>query len=87
VVSNLKFDESIPGLVLAITSMILCDMMYPHGVQAANIFCKASKLSRPQKDNMVRDEGGNTMEGNGDDVMDGSDGDDKSQVKTDMTYS
>lgn len=28
-VSNLKFDESIPGLVLAITSMILCDMMYP----------------------------------------------------------
>jgi hypothetical protein len=36
---------------------------------------------------MVRDEGGNTMEGNGDDVMDGSDGDDKSQVKTDMIYS
>jgi hypothetical protein len=42
-------------------------MMYPHGVQAANIFCKASKLSRPQKDYMVGDEDGNTMEGNGDD--------------------
>jgi hypothetical protein len=42
-------------------------MMYPHGVQAANIFCKASKLSRPQKDYIVGDEDGNTMEGNGDD--------------------
>jgi hypothetical protein len=48
-VSNLKFDESIPGLVLAITSMILCDMMYPHGVQAANIFCKASNCQGPRK--------------------------------------